>query len=270
MKVKLLKRAKKLRAFADATNFGEKLYFLGFLLLLWAGVLWFFTEKYSSITALFGLLTFTGGLVCEAIYLVNRLWENKYAKVLLSLVAATGSTATIAVSAFIVANIVGADPSNFPYTTAIVSFLLVPLNTWLILLAIAVLSMILFVAALPLMWAYQQTLSSPVFRYTFRLKQKPRKERYFWLMVVVRSVAIGFLFSTVQLWGRFDLVYSNFVVNKASAFLYNLELYPNSYCERKNNTERIGYISNDLAVVGSIDSKGNYNFETRECNEAEN
>lgn len=90
MKVKLLKMAKKFRVFADATNVGEKLYFLGFSLLIWAGVLWPFTEKYSAVSMLLGLLTFTGGLVCEAIYLVNRLWENKYAKVLLSLLAATG------------------------------------------------------------------------------------------------------------------------------------------------------------------------------------
>lgn len=264
MKTVMLKRAKKLRRFVDLTTSGEKFYAVGALLGLWACVLWLFTEKYAIFTALFALLIFICGLVWESLSLVMKLWENKYSKIIISLFIAAGSTFTIAFSSSIVADIVGTDPSKFQYTTALVSLLLVPFNTWLGLLALAVISTVLMFAIIPFAWMYDQTIRSVVFRYACRLKRKPRKEKYFWLMLLVRGLAIGFLFGSIQAWGMIHKSYGEFIYDSAEKFIYRLELYPKSHCTKLHSLERFGYINAKKVVVGNLTANG-YTFTVRDC-----
>ncbi|WP_274006209.1 hypothetical protein [Vibrio parahaemolyticus] len=250
MQTTLLKRAKRIRRFSDTTSFGEKMYLLGLFLLLWSAPIWMFSKQTSAVIMISGLLVFTGGLVSEAINLIHKIWNNTYGKVFLSLLAAVASTVTIAVSAFIVADITGSDPSKFPYTTTIVSFLLIPINTWLLLVGFATLSTVFFVATVPVFFAYNQTVSSPVFRYAFRIEKKPRKERYFWLMMLVRFLAIGFLFGTITFSGRFDKAYTHFILDNASSFIYNFEMYPKSHCDQSHPNARFAYINAKLVLIG--------------------
>lgn len=265
MKTKLLKRVKKLRSIMDVTTFGEKLYILGFMLILWGGVLWIFTEKYSTFTLLFGYIIFTCGLISEAIKIINRMWENKYSKIIITLITAAGSTIVLAASTLLVSDIVGTDPSKFPYTISLVTFMLLPIITCLLLLAVAIISFFISITAMPFTLVHRQILTSPVFRYIFRVKQKPRKEVYFWLMILVRSVAIGFLFGAVQIGERYYSDYTNYVKTKASAFIFNFELYKQTHCTRLNDSERFGYINAKLVIIGTPEANDNYSFKTRLC-----
>lgn len=263
-KVRALQRARKLRTIIDRTTVSEQLYALGVLMTLWAYVQLPVSEKYHQTTLIVASLIMVGGLVVEGLSLVVKLWENKYSKVLVSLVIAIGSTFTIALSATIVSGLVGTDPSKLPYTTAIVSFLLVPFIAWSVLSTLSITAMVLYGALIPFGWMYRQLISCAFIRYSFRLKRKSRKERYFWIMVIVRIVAIGLLLGVLQFSGLFHAKYFEFVTAKASQFIYNFELYSKTHCTKLAPEERVGYIHEKLILVGEPTSQG-YSFTTRTC-----
>lgn len=265
MKTLLLKRAKKQRALIENTTLGEKLYLIGLCMIFWGLLVLQVFEKLGAQTALFGMIIFTGGLVYEAMSIVKTIWVNTYGKVIISSVVALLSTITLASSASILANITGTNPSSFPYTLAFISFLQIPFNILMALLVIAIVSWVYYFFIGPLLFIANTFLRDPAIRYTFRLKKKPRKERYFWLFVGLRIFATGFLIHTVFLGSNYLQNYANFVVAKSSAFLFELELYKKTHCDKDSDKEKIGYINNKLILAGTKLADGSHSFEVRAC-----
>lgn len=264
MKVKLLKRLKYFRLVIDNTSLSEKMYIVGVLLLLNALPLMVFSQKYALSSAILGIVVFAGGLVAEGLNIVQKIWGHLYGKVFISIFVAAGSTFSVAFCTSIVAFITSSDPSKFPYTVAMLGFLLIPLFAWLILLFFSLVTFFIQLALFPFFWLLNKMSSSAAFRYVLR-KSKPRKERFFLLLMCARAIAFGFLISTLQFLATFDRHYDSFVYAKASEFLYNYEMYPKSHCEKKSPTERFAYINPNLVLVGDKNQAAGYTFLTRPC-----
>lgn len=265
MKVKLLKRASFLRRVFDNTNAGQKLYIFGLVWMLFALPVWFVSEKYSTYYLLLGISAFSIGLVVEGIIFFSKLWDYKFGKIIISAIFSVVTTFTIASSSATVAEIVGTDPSKFPYAITLTSFLLFPIFTWVILQFSALTFFVFHTMLVPLYWLYHQFRAMPLVRYSLRLKVKPPKERFMWLLVFTRAIAVGFLISNTQVLGKFNKDYLTGVENNISWFIYNFELYKKSHCTKQNEQEKFGYINAKLAVVGTLTTDKKHLFSTRTC-----
>src|SRR5690606_3404972 len=113
------------------------------------------------------------------------------------------STFSVAFCTSIVAFITSSDPSKFPYTVAMLGFLLIPQFAWLILLFFSLVAFCIQVTLFPAFWLLNKMFSSAAFRYALR-RRKPRKERFFLILIFARALAFGFLISTLLFFGAFD------------------------------------------------------------------
>lgn len=141
----------------------------------------------------------------------------------------------------------------------------IPIHAWLILIAFAFIALLIQILLIPFLWIGNHIINTPVYRYAMRKTNKPRKERFFWLLMTARAFAIGFLFSTLDFLGTFDRTYSGLVYKKASSFLFNYEMYPKSHCETQSSQERFAYINANLVLVAKKTDDKKYIFETRPC-----
>lgn len=268
MRTVLLRRAKMLRKLSDNISASEKLYILGLLTLVNALFTGLFSREYALYLAAAGVIIFASGVVAEGLSIAKVIWKNSYGKVFISLLIAAGSTFSVAISSVVVAFITSSDPSLFPYTVAMLGFLLIPMHAWLILIAFAFIAFLIQFSLIPVLWMINRVRATPIYRYAVRKKDKPRKERFFWISMIARAVALGFLVSTLQFLSNFEKNYSSFVYQRASNFLFSYEMFPRSHCTKLHDGERFSYISTDVVLVARK-SENHYLFETRPCHQTQ-
>lgn len=204
-------------------------------------------------------------LEVDAISVAEKLWFTQIGKLLLSILIAVGSTITVAFSSTIVANIVETDPSKFPYTIAFVGIVFLPIYVWLGLIFMSMSYIAANVILFPFSWMIRDFKSRPVTRYVFRIKDKPAKERYFWILLGTRTVAVRVLIGILQFVGRFDKSYSAFVTRTATAFLVNYEMYIKTHCDKKDSKEKFAYINAKEVLVLTKILKNEHKFSARPC-----
>lgn len=264
MNTAILRRIVKLKRTLRVLVLAEKVYLSGAIIFILALLLILPSPSKAIGLILLAVFTLIAGLLLEGYALVKKLWKTALGKLITSGVFTIGSTFTLAVSSAAVAHITGSNPSSFPYTVALQAFLIMPITIWLVLTVFASSALIFhYILAIPYLlvrFSIPHTFLASIFK---KRKSTERPARV--LTGSLRFIAITGFIAMLSLAGEYMKVYSKFIYNMSSSFLYKFEAYSNTYCDKNNESERFSYISSNLVLVSTHATDNTYKFETRKC-----
>lgn len=224
--------------------------------------LWLTPFNSSFVSSLFlsGLL-FVLGVISDLLYVYAKVWGTTIGKALLLLLYVTISTVAYALSAQIVNEVVGFEPSKqLSYAVTFVAILLVP---FFVFAATYILFAIIFILGqfyLFLAMHAEALKRNECFKNIVPTNIEPFPGRTFAARLVIYPVALGFL------WGAFGHLgpkYQAFVERATATFVFHLEAVKYSRCSVPDGAKAI--VANDGEVIIATQADGGYRFEPKAC-----
>jgi len=258
IKVKL----KKVTSFVESLNRSQQLYLLGTgcLILFFVSLLTPF-KQWSVGNIQVALFLYGCAIVTDLSKLYKKIWSTILGKAFIYIIFALCTNLSLGIANQIVNNALSAPPSNFIYTTSLISILQIPL---LVSFGFFVMYFLLLLLA-PLYFMHLLVVKD--FDENFILKKLIPNEEIkfrittFVVRVIVFCVVSGFVYSSMFKIGD---KYEEKLTYIAQKFAYNFEFYKKSYCSTEDG-EKIAHITNDIILVGREKNDGQYTFQYSTC-----
>lgn len=206
------------------------------------------------------LLSWGMALTSDLLSFYSRLADSTLGKLLLLVVVGGGANVAIAMSAQVVNEVTGVDPSKFVHTIAFISIFMAVVLIHIALSVIFVLGLGLGFIYLMFHWANDERPIAMFFPWYRSGDNVPHKR----LTVTVRVVSfmvVGWLAYSWAADGQRG--YKAFVDDKARWFLYSLEMYGNAPCALRDS-QRVAFLGDGQVLIGGKDGEG-ISFKTQQC-----
>jgi hypothetical protein len=217
---------------------------------------------------LFLSFAFWAAAICyDLLALYKKVYENLLGKAALLLLFSLCTNFAVVLSAQVVNNIVGVDPSKFPHTIALLAILYIPFlaaigfyilfNVFYLILALVSPLLLVFHIVIP--DGKAKTILLPGYA-------PPKEIPFRRITIFVQFVSIAiFCYVMFGLSTNVNVMqsYTQFLSNTASSFLYHWEMYSKTQCNVEPGT-RVTFVSDDRILVGTKDLSG-ISFKLREC-----
>lgn len=212
----------------------------------------------KGILSLF-LIIWVTAMSCDLLTLYKKVYETLVGKAILLLVFTALTNVAISLSAQVVNDVTGVNPSSFPHTQAILAILMIPLLAvgigGILYFGILILSPFIFMFHISDDELKRFIIPSYSISYKINFLKTTRI-----IQVVSIIVFFGLIYSLSQ---KISRNYSTFVSESARFFVYNMEMYSKAPCPIEGNG-KIAFIGDDKILVG-FKSKSETVFRLAEC-----
>jgi len=205
------------------------------------------------------MLTWVSAISYDLLTTYKKIYETLVGKAILLLLLTIFTNVAIALSAQVVNDITGVNPSSFPHTQVILAVLMIPLLVVgigaFLYFAILVLSPLILMFHI-----YDEDFK----RFLIPGYSMNNKIHYLKITRIVQIVSLiiflGLIYSSSQ---KITNNYGTFVSDSARFLVYNLEMYTKAPCPIEG-VGKIAFIADDKILVG-IKSKSETVFKLAEC-----
>ncbi|MGV3581651.1 MAG: hypothetical protein ACO1N8_05030 [Methylophilus sp.] len=204
-------------------------------------------------------LVWISAISCDLITMYKKIYETLIGKAMLLLLLTIFTNVAIGLSAQVVNDITGINPSNFPHTQAMLAVLMIPLL--IVGMGAFLYFAILILSPLILMFHISGEDYKRFFIPGYSMTNKLNFLKITRIVQVVSLIVfLGIIYSASQ---KISNNYSIFVSDSARFLVYNMEMYSRAPCAIEGGG-KVAFVGDDKVLVG-FKNKSKTVFKLAEC-----
>ena len=205
------------------------------------------------------LLTWISAIGYDSLNIYKKIYETVVGKAVLLLLLTMFTNIAIGLSAQVINDVTGVNPSSFPHTQAILAIFMIPLL--MVVISAFLYISILILGPFILMFHFSDDDFKKLFIPGYSVTNKVNYLKITKIAQVVSlTIFLGLIYGFSQ---RVNDNYSTFVSDAARFFVYNIEMYSKAPCVIERYA-KIAFIGDDKILVG-IKNKSETVFKLAEC-----